>query len=344
VGIPTIRRELTTGATRGEVLVAGRLGALAAPRAEHGGIDSSRFDAAGAGPMVGRVVDMTVNDGLTVETALDPSEQPFLDDHQIEGTPVLPGVMGIEAFAEVARLPVPDWHVTEVDDVEFLAPFKFYRGQPRTLTITAKFRPEGDALVADCCLTGSRVLPNQAEPQVTTHFTGTVRLARAPVAAVNESPPPPPNGKQVTADAIYAVYFHGPAYQVLERAWRGERGPVGMLASGLPGDHAPAEPLEVASPRLIELFFQTAGIWEIGRDGRFGLPQHIDQIVLHGDNAPDGAAKRLEAVATPSDRGWDGVVIDETGRVLVEVHGYHTIELPGGVDPDRRQPLTDAMA
>jgi hypothetical protein len=34
---------------------------------------------------------------LTIETTLDPGVQPFLHDHQIEGKPVLPGVMGIEA-------------------------------------------------------------------------------------------------------------------------------------------------------------------------------------------------------------------------------------------------------
>ena len=39
---------------------------------------------------------------------LDPGEQPFLDDHRIDGTPVLPGVMGIEAFAEVARVLLPE--------------------------------------------------------------------------------------------------------------------------------------------------------------------------------------------------------------------------------------------
>jgi hypothetical protein len=37
--------------------------------------------------------------------------QPFLHDHQIEGTPVLPGVMGLEAFAEAAQCLVPGWHV-----------------------------------------------------------------------------------------------------------------------------------------------------------------------------------------------------------------------------------------
>ena len=42
--------------------------------------------------------------GLEIRTPLDPARQAFLDDHRIDGTPVLPGVMGMEAFAEAAAL------------------------------------------------------------------------------------------------------------------------------------------------------------------------------------------------------------------------------------------------
>ncbi|HEX6568435.1 MAG TPA: SDR family NAD(P)-dependent oxidoreductase, partial [Acidimicrobiales bacterium] len=342
VGIPTIRRELTAGATRGEVVVAGRLGVLVEERAERGGIDPARFETATTGPMVGQVAGMGVHGGLTVETTLDPAEQPFLGDHQIDGTPVLPGVMGIEGFAEVAGLPLPGWRPVEIEDVEFLAPCKFYRGEPRTVAITATFRQEGDQLVADCRLIGSRRLPNQAEPQVTTHFTGRVRLARAPAAPAPTIAPPPPDSRGTAADAIYAVYFHGPAFQVLERAWRDDQGPVGLLAQGLPADHVPVARPEAVSPRLIELFFQTAGIWEIGRHGRFGLPQHVDRVVLH--EALDAPQGRVEAIVEPRDTGFDGRVIDEAGAVLVDVHGYRTVELPGGIDPDGQSSLAEAMA
>jgi NAD(P)-dependent dehydrogenase (short-subunit alcohol dehydrogenase family) len=342
VGTPTVRRELTAGAIRGEIVVAGSLGVMAEERAERGGIDPARVDTTTTGPMVGRVTAMGVHGGLVVETTLDPAEQPFLGDHQIEGTPVLPGVMGIEAFAEVAGLPLPGWHAVELEDVEFLAPCKFYRGEPRTLSITATYRQDGDRLVADCRLVGSRRLANQPEPQVTTHFSGRVRLARAPLADEATAPAPSPNGRGTTADAIYEVYFHGPAFRVLERAWRGEQGPVGLLATGLPADHVPAERPEVAAPRLIELFFQTAGIWEIGRQRRFGLPHHVDQIVLHSAlDAPEG---RVAALVEPGDTGFDGRIVDEAGSVLVEVRGYRTVELPGGVDPERRAPLAAAMA
>ena len=42
--------------------------------------------------------------------------------------------------------------------------------------------------------------------------------------------------------------------------------------------------------------------------------------------------------------GFDGRVVDEAGTVLVEVQGYRTVELPGGVDPERQTPLAEAMA
>jgi hypothetical protein len=277
-----------------------------------------------------------------VETTLDPAEQPFLGDHQIEGTPVLPGVMGIEGFAEVAALPLPGWRPVAIEDVEFLAPCKFYRGEPRTVAITATFRRDGDQLVAECRLVGSRQLANQPEPQVTTHFTGRVRLARAPAAPATATVPPSPDSKATSADAIYRVYFHGPAFRVLERAWRDEQGPVGLFAQGLPTDHVPAERPEVVSPRLIELFFQTAGIWEIGRHGRFGLPHHVDRIGLH--EALDAPQGRVVGMLKLDDTGFGGQVVDEAGAVLLEFTGYRTVELPGGVDPDRRIPLAEAMA
>jgi len=323
-------------------VVAGRLGALVAERAEHGGVDPERFPIGRSGPMIGTVAGMGVYGGLVVRTTLDPAEQPFLHDHQIDGTPVLPGVLGIEGFAEVAALPLPGWRPVEIDDVEFHAPCKFYRGEPRELMITATFRPDGDQLVARCRLVGVRHLANQPEPQVTTHFVGTVRLAREPVGdATTHAAPPSPNGHGVAADAIYGVYFHGPAFQVLERAWLDRGNPVGLFAADLPTDHVPAERPELVSPRLIELIFQTAGVWEIGRQGRFGLPHRVDRIVLHDAVGPHG---RLSALVTSEDDGFDGQVVDESGAVLLELTGYHTVELPGGADPERSTLLTRAMA
>ena len=69
-GIPTIRRELTAGATRGEIVVAGRLGLMLEELDETGGLD---VEAVGPrGPMLGRVAGMFLHGGLTVETIQAP--------------------------------------------------------------------------------------------------------------------------------------------------------------------------------------------------------------------------------------------------------------------------------
>src|ERR1019366_6545522 len=172
-GVPVVRRELTAGGTRGEVVIADRLGLMLDEWNETGGLDPS---AVVHGPMIGADVSMGIHSGLTVRTTLDPAEQGFWRDPAMDGTPLLPGVMGVEAFAELASLPLPGWSVAAVEDVQFDAPFKFYRAQPRTLILRATFREDGPDLIAECRLIGTRELRAVVEPQVKTHFRGHVRM------------------------------------------------------------------------------------------------------------------------------------------------------------------------
>jgi acyl transferase domain-containing protein len=294
------------------------------------------------GPMIGSSPRRGPDGVLTVETRLDPAEQGFLRDHAMDGTPLLPGVMGIEAFAELALLPLPGWSVVAVEDVRFEAPFKFYRGEPRTVTLTATHRQEGDEMIADCRLLGTRKLATRPEPQVTTHFTGRVRLSRTPVREDCATPAPASTEPVVPAEDIYQVLFHGPAYRVLAREQMAGRRALGLLASGLPDNHAPASAPTVMSPRLIELCFQTAGIWDLATRGRFGLPLRVERVwALPGGPSP--AAGPLSAVATARDDGaFDAVVVDEPGNVLLRLVGYHSVELPGAGGEEARRLLSPA--
>jgi hypothetical protein len=344
-GVPLIRRELTVGATRGEIVIGQRLGSMMAEFDETGGVETSTMTADRlSGPMIGKVTGVGLQRGASIETALNPAVQPFLHDHQIDGTPVLPGVMGIEAFAEAARSMLPDWHVAGMEDVNFLAPVKFYRSEPRTLTIASVFHDRRDGVVANCELIGTRTLPNQREPQRTTHFTGKVRL-------MPHTPEPgggnlfkTPSGTAVEADVIYRLYFHGPAYQVLERAWWDGERVVGQFANALPVNHQPADYPLYASPRLIELCFQTAGIWEMGVQGRMGLPQHIDHISFFG--VPNPAQGPLYSVVTPHPASgtFDAEIVDAKGKQYIRVTGYRTVALADSVNAESLKALQATMS
>ncbi len=314
---------------------------MVAERHPTGGIAANAAGVTNVGPMMGRVVSTGVWSPLVVETTLDPSEQPFLHDHAIDGTPVLPGVMGIEAFFEVGRLALPGWCVTDVEDVEFLAPLKFYRNEPRTVRIEALVRREGDHAIAECKLIGTRQLAHQDEPQVTVHFTGSVHLARTDVAVPVADVPAMTEGPAADADAIYRVYFHGPAFRVLGRAWNSPAGPVGRLAENLPPDHHPFEQPTVAAPRLIELCFQTAGIWELGTMGRMALPHHVDRVEVLG--LPGNGGPIHAVVHANGAERFDAEVIDGEGRVIVRLYGYETIALPDVPDAAALRPLQLAM-
>ncbi len=343
-GIPFIRRELTSGGACGEVVVANRLGILLQEFDSTGGLDieglaRSRDQLPAPGPMVGKITGFGIYSGLTMETTLTPSAQPFLNDHRIDGTSVLPGVMGIEGFAEAALCVHPGWYIETIEEVNFLAPFKFYKDEPRTVTIETIYRSFGDILVADCRLIGKRMLPGQSDPQVTVHFTARVRLTRRVAESVAAARPRLSSEAIVDAAHIYRIYFHGPAYQVLERAWWDGEHIIGEFAEKLPDNHHPPDQPTLMLPRLIELCFQTAGIWEMGTTGRMGLPSHVQDV--SSSNGHSKREGRLYAVVTPHSerRNFDAEVVDAAGKLYVRLNGYSTAALPAGLDAESLKPL-----
>jgi len=314
----------------GEVVVAERLGILTEEWDETGGLDTASIEATAGGPMIGRVVSMGLFEGLTVETELDPNQQAFLYDHKIDGTAVLPGVMGMEAFAEISTLLLPDWQVDTIENVNFLEPFKFYKGQPRKLKLTAQFSESDGRMVAQCALISERQLKNKPDPVISTAFSATVRLSQEAPQILHGEKPSPASGPTIGAKDVYQVYFHGPAYQVLDSAWGNGPGTViGRLADELPANHKPEELPTQLAPRLIELCFQTAGMYELGVDGRFGLPSHIQRVQKLKEASPKDRPFFTIVRHSESGSGFDADVVDESGEVYIRLTDYRTAELPG---------------
>ncbi|MCB0282200.1 MAG: SDR family NAD(P)-dependent oxidoreductase [Calditrichaeota bacterium] len=343
-GIAMIRRELTSGNNRGEFVVAKSLGIMMQEFDEQGGLDVSNTKWLDAdlkkGIMTGEIKSMTLYNGLTIERELDPKEQPFLFDHQINNTPVLPGVMGIESMVESARIFFHDWYVCAVDKVNFMSPFKFYKNEPRSVIINVQYTMDGNAILAHCSLSGVRKLHGQEESQQTVHFSARVRLEKSAPKALKAKAPGKAK-KKVTAADIYKLYFHGPAYQVITQSWQSDQRIVSQFNSKLPANHKPDKMQTVAMPRLIELCFQTAGILEMGAKGRMGLPFQIDslQIIKNTDEK-----KAVFAVINESDPGsFDAEVVDSAGNVYLALTGYRTMQLPDSIDENLLKPLKEIL-
>jgi malonyl CoA-acyl carrier protein transacylase len=341
-GIPVVRNELTSGSGSEEIVLAGSLGVMLEEWDETGGLDNSPdaiMAVLSGGLMVGSVKGMFLHSGLETEVVLDPKEQPFLYDHQIDGTPVLPGVMGIEAMTEAARLLFPEWAVTAIEEVEFLAPFKFYRNEPRTVIVNVRFARTAEGMLAECSLSGSRKLFGKDETEQKIHFTARIRLSRKPLAAPKKGEKPVATTKgqpTVSTDAIYRLFFHGPAYQVLNESWKQGEKMVGSMATALPHEAKDGQKT-MAAPRFVELCFQTAGLWEMGQHAQMGLPGHIDRLRIFRD--PASQKGKLFAMVRPVGDGFDASIVDSDGKLYVKLEGYRTAKFPGNLDADLLKPL-----
>jgi len=131
----------------------------------------------------------------------------------------------------------------------------------------------------------------------------------------------------------------------VERAWWDGHRIVGLLAKGLPTNHLPSELPTALAPRFIELCFQTAGVWEMGVQGRMGLPLHINccSFLLP---VPESDNTRLYAVVTPDrdHNSFDAEVVDTKGNRYLQLSGYRTAAFPGAVDAKPLKALQAAMS
>jgi hypothetical protein len=117
---------------------------------------------------------------------------------------------------------------------------------------------------------------------------------------------------------------------------------VGAMAQGLPDNHHPAELATVIAPRWIELCFQTAGLWEMGTQGRMGLPAAIERVTFMRAPAPG----RLYAVVHPQPAAgtFAAEVLDANGNVYLQLTGYRTATFAGAIDSERLKVVHAAMS
>ena len=342
-GLPVIRNALLAGYS-GEAVVGRRLGILVTPLDADGGLDvdgSLQVRAKDKSlPLPFTHVSHNLHEGLTAEMKLDPKVEPFLFDHAIDGIPVLPGVMGIETFAEAAWLLVPSHHVVALENLRFLAPMKYYRNEPRAAIVRARaVLGEGGWVRVHTTLSSVQNIVGR-EPEEKLHFSGVVVLAPSAletqhVQAFNRTEP------EIGREAIYRVYFHGPAYRVLDRVESaGKNQVIGCMTANLPLDTTNPSHRSLVGPRLIELCFQTAGVWEIGQTGQLALPAAVDQVIVR-DPSVGGGPLVAEVTANPSADGlsFSARVRDGEGKVHVELLGYRTSRMPNTLPEDEAGPF-----
>ena len=82
--------------------------------------------------------------GMRFVTHLDPKVDLGLDDHRVDGIPLLPGVLGVELMVQALNLCL-DEPVTELRDVRFQKPVKFFNDDAMDIYVEVEVLEEGHA-------------------------------------------------------------------------------------------------------------------------------------------------------------------------------------------------------
>ncbi len=341
--VPLVRRELLA-AKQGEVVLAGALGLLARPRDRDGGLDLEKANAAltSGKPthiMLSHLTGLDLMRGITLEVDLDPAEEPFLKDHALNGIPILPGVMGIEGFSAAAThiattlgASANGFRVARLEDIRFLAPFKFYRNQPRRITWYAQVVRQHDGLVAHVTMESVMATSRLRANEIVRHFSGRVYLQPLPGKSGRADRVQPPHwngGRTVDAEDVYRLYFHGPAFQVLDGVQISGDHVIGRMRSDMPPATSNRQAM-LSAPLMIELCMQTAGVYEAGATGMLALPSAIGEVTLYSAESR-GAPVYAEVSPKPEESGelsFDARVIDGDGQLYLEIKDYRTSPLP----------------
>jgi hypothetical protein len=347
---PRVRKELENG-LGGEVVIAGSLGILEKCSGDNCGLDiKNADDALRAGhpihSMFSHLVGFDANTGIRLEAEIDPEETTYLLDHAINGVPVLPGVMGIEGFSvaskhisSVLASANGGFEVERLENIQFLAPFKFYDNKPRTIIWNAVAYRVSEGLKVEVRLE-SDITRHGGKVEHTLHFKGNVFLAaNMPVSEVVAIPPKWMKKQSVKAEDIYKIYFHGPSFQVLHAAQLSEGKILGEFNKNLGGIFAD-EPELLSTPLLIELCFQTAGLVEASVTGMLALPQSIGTLKIY-KQPMNGIAIFAEVKTREVDGrfSFDARVVDARGNVFLELTDYQTSSMANPAEKDLLEPL-----
>ncbi|TYB44905.1 type I polyketide synthase [Actinomadura chibensis] len=262
-------------------------------------------------PLLGAVVVAPDSGGAVLTGRLSAESQPWLTDHEVLGTVLLPGA----AFVELAIRAGDEVGCDALRELALGAPLVLpERGGVAVQIVVGEADASGDRPVSIY----SRPENDPSDQEWKRHATGVLGNG-ADIAPVELSEWPPPGAAPVNLDDAYqrlhdGGYAYGPAFQGLRAAWR--RGDDLYTEAALPEQaRADAERFGL-HPALLDASMH-AELLDVERpDGATQLPFEWSGVKLHASGA---AALRVHTRL-----GRDGgptamTVADENGRAVLSV-------------------------
>ena len=271
------------------------------------------------------------NEEVRYSVQVNGETHPYLVDHSINGTPIVPVVLAIEWFGRAARAIHPDLQLAGLRGLKVL------KGIPvsdlaRGLRLRVVGRPRGEG----------RIDLELSSPDGPVHYRATAEMVGALPESDADGPEAPLELSPWTRDHLYGEeLFHGPRFQVI-RAVEGisDGGMAASLAGvsemgwdanggGNGNGAAPASPFRT-DPAALDGGLQLAVLWFNHMLGGASLPTAIDFVRTYEDHPVDGEMRAvLRGRQAKGQKAVSDVALrDGSGRLLTVLEGVEVHRRP----------------
>ncbi|MCC6812325.1 MAG: SDR family NAD(P)-dependent oxidoreductase [Deltaproteobacteria bacterium] len=290
------------------------------------------------------LIDLVDSGGARVERTLDVRGDPFITQHRLYETPILPATFGAELLAEAAAALNPGYAVHRLDGFSIHTPSKLHRGEPLTLQVA--LRIENETLSTRTVLVESQsklVVKGRTLQEVRLHHSARILLHKeAPKLETRAIVEP-------SGVAHARSFFHmakdpvglGPVFS--RAAW------IRVLGNEVFGVvRAPrmrdlftrtASPRFQLDPIVMDAAFQIAANWDGLTHENVSIPFGVETIEA-GRQRLVGEEARVVATAVKvvdPDVYYDLCVVGERDEILLTIRGLHLRRIAKLVVTDRER-------
>jgi acyl transferase domain-containing protein len=279
----------------------------------------------GGEPRMGPLASTSGAREVVQRARVDSRSFPYLADHRVAGTVVVPVVIALEWFARAASACRPDLELSSIRDIKVLRPLRLER-------FDAEYPSGGEwfDVVAREVANGQGSVVSLELRRVggSVHYS-----AQAELLPTAGRPPRPPSRRTLPpwSGEIYdgRVLFHGQRFQVIRTvAGISDQGIDAELSSTQ--DAGWGDEPWLTDPAALDGGLQLALLWSDRMLGGPSLPMGVGTLRTFRTGPPDGP---VQAILTGEKRGRDKTVsdivfVDASGQVVTELRGVESIRRP----------------
>ncbi|TDE17836.1 type I polyketide synthase, partial [Actinomadura sp. 6K520] len=271
-----------------------------------------------AHPLLGACVTLADEQTTVFTGRLSLDAHPWLADHAINNTPVLPGT----AYLELAIHAGDHTGTPHIEELTLQAPLTLAGPAQFQITVAA---PDGDGRRA--LTIHSRPTSTDADEAWTCHATGIlspVPAAASAIDAAGSAPWPPTDAQQVPTDDLYQQFDdlglnYGPLFQGVRTAWRAS----GTIYAEIQLPDPDAATGYTLHPALLDAALHPVVLTTDGQNSQAHLPFAWNGVTLHA-----AQATALRVAITPTGSGVAITATDPAGQAVATIDELSLRPLP----------------